>query len=150
MLCKQTPFYWIVYLCFGFLEQSLGLHSCRNEKYGNHMLCSFYHHLCLPNQRLHLITKAVLSTDAKNTVKSLELFSWWQVKSSLSLQSRSIYPSGPSSVTPSLCCSSCRQSTLLRFFLKNSANQKTEVMPAMRSGCSFHLQSPFPRPTLPA
>ena len=115
MLCMQTSFCLILYLYFGFVEQSPGLHSCRNEKSNNHILCSFYiFYLCLPNQRLNLITKAALSTAAKNTVKSPKLFSWWQVKQlSLFAVSTNIYQTRHSSVIPSLCCSSC-SSLLLR------------------------------------
>jgi len=86
-------------------------------------------YLSLPNQRLNLITKAVLSTAAKNTAKSPKLFflvAGEATVSSLQCQQASIklaplLPSLPF-VAPAASHSACRESTLLGFFLKHKAN----------------------------
>lgn len=75
MLGIQTPFCLILYV---LVSQSRAL-GCTAVEMRNPATTSFaafiVFYLCLPNQRLDLITKSVLGTAANNTVKSPKLFS---------------------------------------------------------------------------
>lgn len=145
--CFGYSFCLMLCVCSGFVEQSPGLHSCKQRNAATTSSEAFNHPLlCLPNQGHNLITKAQLP---KAQSKAQNYFSWWQVKQVfLFAVSTSIYQTGPSLAflpfqlqlqLPLILL------PLMGFFPKaqSKLKDKSDVSTLVRFGHFFHLQSSF-------